>query len=86
MGNRKTAAMESTPKQRTRVDLLMEAFENFAIGIAIRTHGKIMKQREPDGVKAHVEQSRDELREALLDFTRPMLRIVDNEPNGKLED
>lgn len=85
MGNRQATTKESTPQQRTRIDVLMEAFEDFAIGIAIRTHGKIMKQREPDGVREHIEDSRDSLRNALIDFTRPMLRVVDNEPNGKLD-
>lgn len=73
---------QPTPQQQTRIDVLMEAFEDFAIGIAIRTHGKIMRTKEPYGVSEHINESREALNAALVAFTRPMLRVVDNEPNG----
>lgn len=82
MGNRQTTTSEPATRRMTKIDKVMDAFEDFAIGISLRAHAQLAKRPEPPLVTEHVDRSRKALRDAMTEFTRPMLRIINNEPNG----
>jgi hypothetical protein len=72
----------------TRIEAIAEAVENMAVGIAAK---QIARSKSTDGstppiLDAFVTDAQIELRKALSEFLRPLVRLVDAEPQKQQVD
>lgn len=64
-------------QSETKIAKLVEAMEDFAIGVTIRTFHRIQKGAEPQVVTKHIDDARAALESALRDFLQPSLRLLE---------
>lgn len=69
-----------SPQENTKIEQIVEAFENLAIAVA---HGLIVSERfhpvqdkTPEMIALNRADARNEMASALRDFLRPALRVV----------
>lgn len=70
------ARAEQSAIASTKIESLVEAIEDFSIGISVQTKYRTADRIEPDIVRDHVTRARSELRRTLRDFLRPALAVV----------
>lgn len=70
----------ASPQENTKVEQIVEAFENLAIAVA---HSLILTERvtpshykSPELIQTNREDAREEMATALREFLKPSLRIV----------
>lgn len=64
----------------TRIEVLAEAVENLALGIASKMVARAKDTEPRPMVDDFVASARQQLRDALKEFLSPMLRLIDNGP------
>lgn len=76
----------SSPQENTKVEQIVEAFENLAIAVA---HSIVVSERtlpthypNPQLSLMNREDAREEMAQALRDFLKPALRVVTNDESG----
>lgn len=85
MANRKATTRKSAKvpaSGNSRVNLLVNALEDFSIGVALRVHCRVGKRKEPPAITKVVDDARADLEEALRGFTAPVLRVIEGGGRG----
>lgn len=69
-------AAEHTPTANTKIEQLVDALEDFVIGITLRTHFKLAHLPEPLTVDSLLNHAIPDVKEAFRAFLAPTLRLA----------